>query len=410
MKILLVVVLTPCITLGRKGLDLQFPLLPPSDLNSGPGQDEVRRKHNHINDVRGGTSQRSDGEISSVVVVQPGVTVGMGMDKPQIVAEPKIMWVTAGGSENTADLWTNSTGTSLKTFLARHHMGANAESSSGNSSAEQFGIFAEELLITLEVLVSLSMYVLIGGTTASLIVQAFRCSRRQALLVNIFWPISLSLAVGLIITQLLQMRLCQQLKLVEDKESSKSHVNGSVAVSTAADLSSTQLNQIFDPRESVTPESLSKKLHLPQDKAERWCKWFAGGRSELNLSMVLKKSAELKNADGATICRILFEVYDEEETGTISQTLAADMLYNWCIGKYGAICDCDDLQGLITTLITHTKQNGDTQQSQITREEWLRLAEKFPELFDTRSISSVGYLRLLCKVRADDKTASISQL
>lgn len=404
MKILLIAA-SASITFGRKPLDLHVPLLPLSEPTSGAGFDHVLQ----------GTSQRSgfgaDGGSSSVFV-QSGMAVGVGLDRPQIVAEPKIMWVTAGGAENTADVWTNSTGTSLGAFLARHRGAANNRS---NSFAEQFGIFAEEFLVTLEVLVSLSMYVLIGTTTASLVTQAFQCSRRQALCANVFWPISLSLSVGLIVTQLLQKRLCQQIKATAD--SGTSAMDGSAVVNPDShNLSTTQLKQIFDPRESVTPESLSKSLHLPQDKAERWCKWFAGGRAELSLNMVLKKSAELKNADGATICRILFEVYDEEDTGNISQTLATEMLYNWCIGKYGAICECDDLHGLVRTLILYAKQNDDSEGDWIaegaqdwigdwmTREEWLRLAEKFPELFDTEEKvpPHVRYLRLLCKVRAED--------
>merc|ERR1712070_229206 len=114
------------------------------------------------------------------------------------------------------------------------------------------------------------------------------------------------------------------------------------------------------------------------------------------MKMMMAKAAELHNADATKICGILFDVYDEDGSGIIYQADATEMLHSWCIGKYGAICDCDDLQGLIKTLIAHAKLNDVSQAECVTKQELMRLADKFPELFDTseKFPPHVRYLKL----------------
>jgi len=126
--------------------------------------------------------------------------------------------------------------------------------------------------------------------------------------------------------------------------------------------------------------------------------WLADGKAELNLNTMLAKAAELHSADFKSTCRILFEVYDEDEKGLLSAAEAGELLQSWCIGKYGAIYD--DSDNIIKTLMTHVELDDG---GGISKQEWMRLADKFPELFDTEPqyTPHVRYLRLLCRVRMD---------
>lgn len=396
MKTLLLAVLVH-VALGRKGSDLRIPLLPYSEELSSAG---------------------------SQLPTSPIRSVGSSLDlnAVQLVAKPKVLWieqphenkednmqlerrhvVSPRTIDNANDAWNDFTQSSWGTFLAKRPPVTPrffaVQDNANVLAAEQFGIFAEKLLFTMEVLVGFVMYAFVGVATISLVIQAFQCPSKVAHIANIVWPISLSLAIIWICIQWVKGGP----KVIKD-DCADADKTPAMGQDDMQHLCIAKLNESFDLRQPVTPQSLSEKLQLPQAKAERWYKWFAGGKSELTLNMMRSKAAELHNADATKICSILFEVYDEDGSGIISQSDATEVLHSWCIGKYGAICDCDDLQGLIKTLIAHAKLIDVSHPESITKQEWMRLADKFPEFFDTSDNfpPHVRYLRLMCKLRKED--------
>lgn len=77
--------------------------------------------------------------------------------------------------------------------------------------------------------------------------------------------------------------------------------------------------------ETVTSKSIAEKLQMPEAKAARWHKWLARGNPELSLNMLLCRAAELHKADGKKICRILFEIYDENDDGVLPRSEAKEV-------------------------------------------------------------------------------------
>jgi len=166
-------------------------------------------------------------------------------------------------------------------------------------------------------------------------------------------------------------------------------------------FSKANLKEAFGDDYLVTPERISEQLNMPLEEASRWHKWFAGGKQELSLKMMLVKASELRTADGEKICGVLFDVHSGSRDAGFSMKDVVDVLQSWCIRRYGEMCKCGEdeliqiIMGLIQSLEVSDSGN-------ITQAEWMQLSSVFPELFDPKSPNGhVSYLKVLCRVRKD---------
>merc|ERR1719149_27740 len=139
---------------------------------------------------------------------------------------------------------------------------------------------------------------------------------------------------------------------------------------------------------------------MPLPKALGWHRWFAAGKQELSLKMMLVKAAELHTADGKKICGILFDVHFGDGDEGFSMKDVADVLESWCIRRYGEMCKYGGVDELIQILMGHLEVSDS---GNIPQAEWMQLSSEFPELFDSKSPypAHVSYLKVLCRVRQD---------
>lgn len=263
-----------------------------------------------------------------------------------------------------------------------------------------FAVQSRDVVIGIELVFLVAVYTFAGVNTASYVSNAFGCSWSLAMLFNIaIWPITTIVAFFALSIQ----RVRTLMYTWNNPTSATDNAN----VDNLLTLVQHGTPQIFVARlieklagvETVTPEILVDKLQIPRANAVRWHKWLARGHPELSLNMLLCRAAELHKSEGKKICRILFEIYDEDDDGVLSRSEATEVLQNWCIGKYGAtVLKNDAMVKLVETLMSQVSFN----EGDINKIEWIRLADSFPELFERDSRPEhVQSLRLwlLCRVR-----------
>jgi len=267
---------------------------------------------------------------------------------------------------------------------------------------ESYGVLSYEVLVSIELLVVIAVYVFIGVSTATYVSDAFHCSWTLAMLINMFiWPIT-TIVAGVVLAF---QRLSEYLSKLRSSAANKSEKVKldhflSIVNHGTPQFCAAKLTEKFGAMETVTPKSLAEKLQMPEAKAVRWHKWLARGNPELSLNMLLCRAAELHKADGKKICRILFEIYDENDDGVLPRSEAKEVLQNWCLGKYGTTCLKNmGMEQVIETLMGQMTFSG----GDINKIEWMRLADKCPEFFETEPQypEHVRYLRLLCRVRME---------
>jgi len=239
---------------------------------------------------------------------------------------------------------------------------------------------AYELILGFEIVVALIIYALIGTFAATFFAGTFRCSWRRAMLANIMWPVSMCFVMAAMILECLKRRNTKQPNHAFDC------------------FSTVRLQEAFGAEDLITPQRISEEFDMPSEKALRWHRWFAAGKQELSLKMMLVKAAELHAADGKQICGILFDVHFGDGGEGFSMKDVADVLESWCIRRYGEMCKCGGVDELIQILMGHLEVRDS---GNITQAEWMQLSSVWPELFDSKSPSPahVSYLKLLCRAR-----------
>jgi hypothetical protein len=269
-------------------------------------------------------------------------------------------------------------------------------------AVEAAGMLAYQFLLAVEVIVLAAIYVFVGVNTADYVSRSLHCLWSLAVLINAFlWPITVPMTFLALALQQCKRHFTSWSKpTAAESDSVKFDQFLSIVNRGTPQFCNAKLTEKFGGLETVTPKCLGEKLQIPEVKALRWHKWLARGNPELSLNMLLCRAAELHKADGKKICRILFEVHDENDDGVLPRSEAKEVLLNWCTCKYGTTClSSSGMEQVIETLMGQISYSG----GDINKIEWMKLAERCPEFFETepQSPEHVRYLRLLCRVRME---------
>jgi len=261
-----------------------------------------------------------------------------------------------------------------------------------------FAGHTRDIVVGVELVVFVAVYAFVGVNTASYVSDAFGCSWSFAMVINTaIWPVTVTAAFFALAIQHMKALMVKRNLPPSATDNAKLDNLLSLVHHGTPQFCVARLTEKLGGMETVTPEILVDRLQIPRAKAIRWHKWLARGNPELSLNMLLCRAAELHKAEGKKICRILFEIYDENDDGVLSRSEAKEVLQNWCIGKYGATVLKDDgmLQFIDSLMGQVSFSEGD-----INKTEWMRLADNFPELFETESQSPEDVRN---KVRMDQK-------
>jgi len=225
-----------------------------------------------------------------------------------------------------------------------------------------------------------------------------------SMLVNIFiWPVCTVVALPMLVFfRVLGKREARNYLFGSKNKSSKKRALTNEdawcayhVAHAAHDQCAATINSLLHGREFVTVRSLKESCHISEKGALGWHRWLSCGSSELTVTAMLAKTAELPCADASKICCALFEIYDEPRSETLSVADALDVLQGWAAGKYGPGCVwTPDMEFLINTLLTHVRLG---ESDHVHKSDWMKLANVYPEFFDVESKLSqhARYLRLM---------------
>lgn len=218
-------------------------------------------------------------------------------------------------------------------------------------------------------------YVAVGVATANFVASVFGWGWGSTVFLNIFlWPISVSVALAL--------SRARQPAGAPKPESSGPAATLPVAQKriqeeTHKDISS-KIAKAFSDDQPITADALAEQLKLPIGSAELWHRWLSGGK-ELTRTQLLASAEKLHRAGNDEICGILFEVYNARGDGFLTMDEASSAVSACCAGGHGApAIGGSKIDELVGKFIRQVDSDGD---GKISREEWMALAQRFPDFF-----------------------------